>query len=115
MIDQIVSDARSFRLNGKTANEINVYGNQVELSFRNVGKWIHDEERGREQEAEGDMDWREDDDNMILAPGEEKVIYDSVLNWSKGRAWFDYVTFGVEPSEKCWLTVAIQLKDATNS
>jgi|688.fasta_scaffold452079_2 hypothetical protein len=114
MIDQIVKDARSFRLSGKNADEINVYGNQVELSFRNVGKWIHDEESGREREEEGDPDWREDDDNMILAPGEMKAIYTDVLNWSKSKTWFDHVTFSVEPSEKCWLVIAIQLEDATH-
>ena len=105
MIDQIVKDARSFRLSGKNADEINVYGNQVELSFRNVGKWIHDEESGRE---------REEEDNMILAPGEMKAIYTDVLNWSKSKTWFDHVTFSVEPSEKCWLVIAIQLEDATH-
>lgn len=53
MIDQIIEDARSFCLEGKQANEVNIYGNQVELSFRNVGKWVHDEERDRE------FDWED--------------------------------------------------------
>lgn len=112
MIDQIVSDARSFRLSGKRPDEFNIYGNQVELSFRNVGKWIHDEESGREREEEGDPDWREDDDNMILAPGEMKAIYTDLLSWSRGRAWWSpRVTLEVSTSEKCWITVSIQLKE----
>ena len=115
MIDQIAFDSKSLRLDGKSSEEVNVYKNQVEIFFSNVGKWIHDEERGREQEEEGDMDWREDDDNMILAPGQLKGLYTDVLAWSKRKPWFDQVTFEIHYHEKCWITVSIQLKDVTNS
>lgn len=107
---QIAEDLQNFRLNGISWEEMELHDKCVTLSFHHVGTWIHDEERGREQEQEGDMDWREDDDHMILAPGQMKSIYTDILSWCKPKSWFDQVTFSVEPSEKCWLNVSIQLK-----
>ena len=60
------------RMDGKTSDEVDINGNSVWASFRDVGRWVHDEERGRECEEDGDSDWREDDDNMIWASGEYK-------------------------------------------
>lgn len=77
------------------------------VSFKNVGRWIHDEERGREQEAEGDMDWREDDDNMILAPGELKGFRVDYLKWAIHKSWFPCVKFEENAGEKNWFTITI--------
>jgi len=107
---QIAEDLQNFRLEGKSWDELEVNEKSITLSFRYVGKWIHDEESGHEREEEGDMDWREDDDNMILEPGQMKSILTDVLGWCKNKPWFEQVTFSVTPQEKCWLSVSIQLK-----
>ena len=117
LISQLVSDAKGLRINGKTPNEIEAFAHSpekdehtVQLAWRHLGKWEHDEERGHELEAEGDMDWREDDDHMILAPGQLKSFRVDYLKWATSKPWFSRVRFKDETSEKCWYTLLIIFK-----
>lgn len=110
--ETIQQDMERMRMDGKTSDEVeaSLKGDCVYTSFRDVGRWIHDEERGHECEEDGDMDWREDDDNMIWAPGEYKRYMEKFTEWAKGFPWFKDVVLDIDTSEKNWVQFSITLK-----
>lgn len=111
-IEQIKEDLKGLKMEGEFPSEVEISwdGTSVGASFKGVGLWIHDEERGRECEADGDEDWREDDDNMIWAPGEYRKHMDKFIEWARNFKWFKEVTLNVNTSEKNWASFSIALK-----
>lgn len=109
-LETIQQNMKCLRMDGKTSDEVDINENSVSASFRDIGRWIHDEERGHECEEDGDPDWREDDDNMIWAPGEYKRYKDEFTEWAKGFSWFKDVVLDIDPSEKNWVSFSIALK-----
>ena len=106
----IQQDMKRLRMDGKTSDEVDVDGNYVSASFRDVGRWVHDEERGHECEEDGDPDWREDDDSMIWAPGEYKRYMEEFTQWAKSFPWFKDVVLDINTSEKNWVAFSVTLK-----
>lgn len=111
-IETIQQDMARLRMDGNTSDEaeVSLDGKSVSASFRDVGRWIHDEERGRECEEDGDPDWREDDDHMIWAPGEYQRYMEKFTQWAKGFPWFKDVVLDIDTSEKNWVAFSIKLK-----
>lgn len=112
-IERIQQDLKGLRMEGSTSDEVEISlnGKSVSASFRDVGRWIHDEERGRECEEDGDEDWREDDDNMIWAPGEYRKHMDKFIEWARNFVWSKEVTLEIDTNEKNWVSFSITLKN----
>lgn len=106
-IKKIQEDLKGLRLSGRKPDQLSNYAHEVEASYRDLGEWIHDEESGHEREGEGDMDWREDDDNMILAPGEKARLFAEFVKWAKQFPWRKDVVLSIEASEKNWVVFTI--------
>lgn len=81
----------------------------VTADFRDLGNWIHNEEDAYYREEEGDMDWREDDDNQIWAPGEYKKYFNKFNDWAKRYSWYKYVKLELSTSEKNYCEFSIKI------
>lgn len=80
--------------------EASICDNVVLIGIRDLGNWIHDE--GNEDE--------EDDDQMVMAPGEFDKYFNKFKDWARTKSWFDKVNLIMEESEKNWCDFSIILK-----
>lgn len=110
LIAEISASMKHTRVFGKEPDDMEENEKSVVCSWRNLGRWIHDEESGHEREEEGDSDWREDDDNMILAPGELNKINKEIMRVVSTKSWYPKIAgFNLETGEKSWLYLYIML------
>lgn len=110
-IDQIKNDLSVMRMDGQTSDDEHSGDNYTSVEFNDLGRWIDDEESGYEREMDGDMDWREDNDNQIWAPGEYKRYMEKFTDWAQSKPWFDKVELSIETGEKNWVTFKVELKN----
>jgi hypothetical protein len=109
IIKQIKSDMSSLTMDGQRPNrdeDIAVGDKSVSVDFRDLGNWVHNEEDAWDREE----DFREDDDQMIWAPGEYKKYMAKFDAWAKGKAWYSKVKLGLDTSEKNWCSFTVTLK-----
>lgn len=109
LLNTIKNDFESF-IRTIGGGDIEIKDNYINFSIRHLGHWIHNEEDSYYRERDGDSGWREDDDQMIWAPGEYKKYYNLFLNWAKSKLWFKKVKLELYTSEKNWVEFSIKLK-----
>ena len=109
-IEDIQKDLDRFNPGGGGSDsQAELRDERASKDFRDLGNWENDEEAGYEHEEDGDMDWREDDDNMIWEPGEYKKYFDIFVKWAESKPWFSNVKLGLETSEKNWVEFSVTL------
>jgi hypothetical protein len=108
IMKQITSDMKGLSMDGQRADadEIRISDKSVGVDFRDLGNWVHDEEDAWDREE----DFREDDDQMIWAPGEGKKYMAKFEAWAKNKPWYSKVKLGIDTSEKNWCTFTVTLK-----
>lgn len=90
-------------------DSVDIQGSTVVAEFRDLGNWVHDEENSYDRE-EDDENWREDDDQMIWAPGEYKKYAAKFEEWAKDKPWRNQVNISLDTSEKSWCYFTVKLK-----
>ena len=108
---KLIQDMKTLKMDGsRPDDDPEGYDNSVRVGFRHLGNWVHDEENAWDREEEGDMNWREDDDQMIWAQGEYKRYMEKFKEWAKHFPWFAQVELSIETGEKNWANFVITIK-----
>lgn len=106
---KIKNDLQGLRMDGQSpSDDVRIDGDSLSVDFRDLGNWVHDEENAWDRE-EDDPDFREDDDQMIWAPGEYKRYLAKFEDWAKSKDWYPKVKLSLETSEKNWVSFNINI------
>lgn len=116
LTQKIKDDLSSLRLDGQSPNEVRVSsdGMSITADFDDLGNWVHDEENSYDREQD-DPDWREDDDQMVWAPGEYKRYKTKFEDWAKSKGWIKNVELSLDQSEKNWCSFTVDIKSVKES
>lgn len=109
LINQIKVDMMNLRMDGQRANredDLSIGDTSVSVDFRDLGNWVHNEEDAWDREE----DFREDDDQMIWAPGEYKKYMAKFEEWAKNKSWYPKVKLSIQGSEKNWVSFIVSIK-----
>lgn len=102
LLQAIESDLNRFRPGGYSMkDDVNVEDDRVSIGFRDLGRWMDDEQDGQDE--------YEDNDYRIWAPGEYDKYAKIFQTWASNKSWYNQVKLKVNTSEKDWSEFSVKV------